>query len=87
MTKEEIKNKVLWILGGIAPEAASEDLRPEVSFRDQLDLDSMDFLNFVIALDKEFQIEVPEPDYPALMTLTGCVDYLVAALARQNQTV
>jgi len=76
MTTHDIKNTVLRLLGGIAPEADLSQINPDVSFRDQLDIDSMDFLNFVIALDKELGIEVPEVDYPKLATLNGCVEYL-----------
>ena len=76
MTTHDIKNTVLRLLGGIAPEADLSQINPDVSFRDQLDIDSMDFLNFVIALDKELGIEVPEVDYPKLATLTGCIEYL-----------
>ncbi|MBZ5703592.1 MAG: hypothetical protein LAN84_17305, partial [Acidobacteriia bacterium] len=46
--------------------------------RDQLDIDSMDLLNFVIALHQELHVEIPEADYPKLATLQGCVDYLFA---------
>jgi acyl carrier protein len=76
MTKEEIKNTVLRLLGEIAPEANLSEIKPNISFREQLDIDSMDFLNFVIALDKELRIEVPETDYPKLATLDGCIEYL-----------
>lgn len=48
MTKDEIRASVLRVLGEIAPEADLTRLKPDVSFRDQLDIDSMDFLNFVI---------------------------------------
>jgi acyl carrier protein len=81
MTKDEIKNAVLRILGRIAPEADLDLVKPDVSFRDQLDIDSMDFLNFVIALDKELKIAVPETDYPKLATLDGCVEYISAKKA------
>jgi acyl carrier protein len=80
MTREEIQNTVLELLGERAPEADLTALDPDVSFRDQLDLDSMDLLNFVIALHKKFQVEIPEKDYPKLATLRGCVDYLAAAV-------
>jgi acyl carrier protein len=49
-----------------------------VSFRDQLDIDSMDFLNFVIAVHEALHVEIPEADYPKLATLNGCVEYLAA---------
>lgn len=76
MTKEEIKAVVLRILGDIAPEADLSRLKPDVSFRDQLDIDSMDFLNFVIALDEELDVGIPESDYPKLSTLEACVELL-----------
>ncbi len=74
MTQEEIKVRVLRILGEIAPEADLTRFKPDVSFRDQLDIDSMDFLNFVIALDEELDVRIPESDYPKLSTLEGCVE-------------
>lgn len=78
MSKDEIKSTVLRLLGEIAPEADLAHLKPHVAFRDQLDLDSMDFLNFVIALDKELGIEIPEADYPKLATLNHCVEHLAS---------
>jgi acyl carrier protein len=76
MTPDDIRASVLRALGGIAPEADLQHLRPDIGFRQQLDIDSVDFLNFVIALHKEFKMEVPEKDYPKLTTLDGCVAYL-----------
>jgi acyl carrier protein len=78
MTRDEIKNAALQILGEIAPEADPSQIKPNVSFRDQLDIDSMDFLNFVIALDKRLGVAVPETDYQKLSTLDGCVEYLAS---------
>ncbi len=82
MTREEIKNTVLRILGGIAPEADLTQIKPQVSFREQLDIDSMDFLNFAIGLNKELGVEVPEADYPKVASLDGCVEYLMERHAR-----
>ena len=79
LSKDDTRRQVLRILGEIAPEADTTSLRPDVSFRDHLDLDSMDFLNFVVALHKEFHIEIPEADYPKYMTLNGCLTQLSAA--------
>jgi acyl carrier protein len=76
MTREVIKSIVLRILGEIAPEADLSYIKPDVSFRDQLDIDSMDFLNFAIGVHKELGVEIPEADYPKLMTLDGCIEYL-----------
>ena len=82
MTREEIRATVLRTLGEIAPEADLATLEPGVSFRDQLDVDSMDLLNFVIALHGTLHVDIPEADYTKLATLDGCVDYLAAAGAR-----
>ena len=82
MTKDEIKNTVLRILGGIAPEADLTQIKPQVSFREQLDIDSMDFLNFAIRLSKELGVEVPEADYPKVASLDGCVEYVMERHAR-----
>jgi acyl carrier protein len=77
LTPDAISQTVLRLLGEIAPEADLGALKPEVGFRDQLDIDSMDFLNFVVSLHKAFRIEIPESDYPKLATLNGCVDYVI----------
>ena len=76
MTPDDIRAAVRRALGGVAPEADLEHLKSDVGFREQLDIDSMDFLNFVIALHKAFRIEIPEKDYPKLATLDGCIAYL-----------
>ena len=78
MTSDEIKATVLRVLGEIAPEADLAAIKPDVPFRDQLDLDSMDLLNFVIAIHEALRVEIPEVDYPKLATLDGAVDYLMA---------
>ena len=78
MTRDEIRATVLRTLGEIAPEADLSTLKADVSFRDQLDVDSMDLLNFVIAVHAALHVEIPEADYPRLATLDGCVDYLTS---------
>jgi acyl carrier protein len=78
MTKDEIKAAVLRMLGQVAPEADLAALKPNLRLRDQLDIDSMDLLNFVIGLHKEFKVDIPEADYPKLATLDGCIEYLAA---------
>jgi acyl carrier protein len=78
VTRDEIRATVLRVLGEIAPEADPASLAPDVAFREQLDLDSMDVLNFVTALATRLGVEVPEADYPKLATLDASVDYLVA---------
>jgi len=80
MTESEIKATVLRLLGEIAPEADLTQLKPDVGIRDQLDIDSMDFLNLVIALHDTLHVDIPETDYPKLATLNGCVAHLAALL-------
>lgn len=76
MTREEIKDIVINIINDILPEGECGDLDPDARLRDQLDLDSMDFLDIVMELRKRYKVEVPENDYPELATLTGCMNYL-----------
>ncbi len=78
MSEMEIRAAVLNALRRIAPEVGPEDLDPGESLREQADLDSMDYMNLVVALGKDFGIEIPEADYPHLATLDGCVAYLAA---------
>ena len=85
MTNEEIKSAVTRILTRIAPEARGIALVPAENLRDQLDLDSMDVLNFVIALDEELGVAIPESDYAKLTTLDGIVTYLAEHLAAKTR--
>lgn len=87
MTKDETKNTILRILGGIAPEADLTQIKPQVSFREQIDIDSMDFLNFVIGLKKELGVEVPEADYPKVASLDGCVEYVMERMNSVSRTI
>ena len=80
MTVDEIKNVVLEIIRDIDDEADLESLKPGDALRDQLDLDSMDFLDIVMELRKRYQIQIPEADYPHLATLESCVNYLIPRL-------
>lgn len=76
MTREEIRSLALEKLLQVAPDIDPEQLDPAVPVRDQYDFDSMDFLNFSIALGREFQMDIPEKDYAELQSLDGTVDYL-----------
>jgi acyl carrier protein len=80
MNDDEIRARVLEVLARIAPELDPATLAPGANLRDQLDVDSMDFLNFVIGLHKAFGVEVPETDYRRLLTLDDCVAYLAGKL-------
>jgi acyl carrier protein len=80
MTRDDIRAAVLHALGTVAPEADLSRLAPSADMRETLDIDSMDFLNFAIALHGTLGVEIPERDYPQLATLAGSVDYLARAL-------
>jgi len=76
MTAAEIKDAILDILSDIAPDEDLSDVKEDVPFRDQLELDSMDFLDIVIELRKRYRIQIPEDDYPQLISMTSTVTYL-----------
>ncbi|RCL31951.1 MAG: acyl carrier protein [Puniceicoccaceae bacterium] len=76
MTAEQVKQIVIDIINEIAPDEDTSNLKSEVNLRDQMDLDSMDFLDIVMELRKQHGIEVPEEDYPKLASLDSCADYL-----------
>jgi acyl carrier protein len=82
MSNESVADLVRGALISVAPEAEDQMLDPEVNFRDQLDLDSMDFLNFVIALHEATGVDLPERDYPQLASLNGCIEYLATRLEK-----
>lgn len=73
---DEIREAVFHALHEIVPEADLQTLCPDVSLRDELDIDSMDFFRFMVRLHKELNIDVPEADYGKLTTLKNCIDYL-----------
>jgi acyl carrier protein len=77
MTTDDIRKAIFDALTRIAPEADTASIQPGVNFRDQLDLDSMDFLNFVLALHDRLGVDIPEADYPQLYTLDRSLAYLV----------
>ncbi len=76
MTRPEIQAKVLEALATVAPEVDTTNVDTHMALRDQVDLDSMDFLRFVVELHRQFGIEVPEADYQKLSNLAGVVDYV-----------
>jgi len=78
MTPDEIRRVVYRVLRGVAPESEPEKLDPKQSVRDELDLDSVDFMNFVVGLHEALGVDVPESDYAKLGTIDGCVAYLAA---------
>jgi len=76
MTPAEIREAIFDILSDIAPDEDLSRLEPDVPFRDQLDMDSMDFLDIVMELRKRYRIQIPEEDYPALASMTSTIAYL-----------
>jgi acyl carrier protein len=81
MTEVNIRRVLQEELANIAPEMHLSSLDPQADLREALDIDSMDFLNFVIAVHHRLGIDIPELDYPRLATLDGAVTYLRAKLA------
>jgi acyl carrier protein len=87
MTQDQCKQAVLAIIADIAPDEDLSDIKPDARLRDQIELDSMDFLDIVMELRKRHGIEVPEADYGQLASLDGCAEYLTPkfnALAAKN---
>ena len=78
MTEDLIKKVALELIGQIAPEADIENLDPADRLRNQFDFDSVDFMNFAVALQTHLKVVIPEEDYPQLATLNGCIEYLKA---------
>jgi acyl carrier protein len=81
MTNDEIKQVVVDIIADVAPDEDVTNIKPDVRLRDQLELDSMDFLDIVMELRKRHNIEVPEAEYPELASLDSCATYLAPKFA------
>jgi acyl carrier protein len=76
MNRDELKARLVELLTGVAPDVDPATLLPGVDFRDQFDFDSMDTLNFAIAIHESLGVNVPETDYAKLGSLDKCVAYL-----------
>ena len=76
MTSTDIKAAVFRALARVAPEIDPSTIKPDLGLRDQVDIDSMDFLNFLIELHRELGVDIPESDYPRLRTLDHLISYL-----------
>jgi acyl carrier protein len=77
-SEAQIKEVVLRVLNGIAPEVEIDAIDPRRDLRDQMDIDSVDFLNFIIGLHKDLEIEIPDADIPKLTSLNSCIGYLLS---------
>jgi acyl carrier protein len=76
MTPAEIRDEIVDILASIAPDEDLSELKDDVAFRDQLELDSMDFLDIVMELRKRYRVQIPESDYEHLASMGSTVGYL-----------
>jgi len=81
MDQQELARIVLDTLRGIAPEIAPESLQRNVALREQVDLDSMDWLGFLNGLNRKLGVDIPEKDYAKLATLDDLLAYLAARVA------
>ena len=81
MTEDEIRSLIIAELGNVAPETDAATIDPDADLREELDIDSLDFLNFIAALHKKTGVNVPELDYPKLLTLNKAVAYLAGRTA------
>jgi acyl carrier protein len=84
MTRENVIQIVIDIITEIAPDEDISNLETGKSLREQVELDSMDFLDIVMELRKKHGIEVPEADYPQLASLDSCADYLQPKFAQKT---
>ena len=81
MTPAEIREEIIDILSEIAPDEDLSDLKDDVSFREQLELDSMDFLDIVMELRKRHRVQIPEDQYGELASMASTVRYLEPKMA------
>lgn len=78
MNESDIRAMVLATLKSVAPELEVEQLRPNRPLRKQVDLDSMDWLNFLLGLHEKLKVEIPEADYGRLVSIDDVVGYVAA---------
>lgn len=83
MAHQKAREVILEIISNIAPDEDLSNIRSDIPLKDQVDLDSMDFLDIVMELRKKHNIEVPEADYPRLASLDSCAEYLGPRFAQK----
>ncbi len=82
MTRDEVQAVVFEAIKHVAPEAEPESVPKDVDFREELDIDSMDFLNVITAIHERLGVDIPERDYAKLYTVNGAVSYITAHCTR-----
>ena len=82
MTKEEIREAILGVIAEVVPDEDLSDLKDDEPLRDQIELDSMDFLDIVMELQKRYDVEIPEDDFEVMSTMGNIVNYLAPKLAK-----
>ena len=86
MTPAEIRDEIIDILRDIAPDEDLSDLKDEIAFREQLELDSMDFLDIVMELKKRYRVQIPEEEYGQLASMSTTVTYLTPVMKDLQKT-
>ena len=81
MNEQQLRETIVSALTVTAPEIDGIELDPDANFRDQIDIESVDYLQFVLALEQSLGVQIPDVDYPKLSSLNGAVAYLQARLA------
>ena len=84
MSDIDIRKVVQEELNNIAPEVDMASVDPKADLREAIDIDSIDFLNFITAIHHRLGLDIPEPDYPKLITFDGAVAYIAAKLRSAN---
>jgi acyl carrier protein len=82
MSNDDIMDILIDALSNIAPDVDMKSVNPDASLREAMDIDSMDFLNFIMAVHKKLGIDIPERDYPKLATLNGAAAYLTGRVKK-----
>jgi acyl carrier protein len=83
MNLDQLQALILDVVAEVAPEADPGSINPDISFHDQFEIDSVDFLNIMMTLEARLGLSIPEADYPNLSSLNGCVHYLQPKLAEK----
>jgi acyl carrier protein len=78
VTRVELRNQLIALLKSVAPEVEEDELRTDRALRNQIDLDSMDWLKFLVAIHESLKVDIPEADYRKLVTLDDISAYIEA---------